>query len=39
MFVLHGVVGCEGVMISVNVGFLNVEAFRLVGVLFIDMSR
>ena len=29
----------KGMMMSVNVGFLNMVAFRLVGVLFIDMSR
>ena len=29
----------KGMMVSVNVGFLNMAAFRFVGVLFIDMSR
>ena len=29
----------DGMMMSLNVGFLNMAAFRLVGVLFFDSSR
>ena len=29
----------KGMIVSVNVGFLNMAAFRCVGVLFIDMSK
>ena len=29
----------KGMMVSVNVGFLNMAAFKFVGVLFIDRYR